>query len=42
LQKFQDHVLDAKLSKGKFWIKQVSFLSHVISEEGMSRYSSKI
>jgi hypothetical protein len=42
LQKLQDHVWYAKLSKGNFWIKQVSFLSHVISEEGMSVDSSKI
>jgi uncharacterized membrane protein YcgQ (UPF0703/DUF1980 family) len=34
LQKLQDHVLFAKPAKGKFWIKQVSFLSHIISEAG--------
>jgi hypothetical protein len=42
LQELQDHVLYAKLNKGKFWIKQVSFLNHIILEEGMFVYSSKI
>jgi hypothetical protein len=32
----------AKLSECKFWIKQVSFLCHIILEEGMSVDSSKI
>jgi hypothetical protein len=34
--------LYAKLSKCKFWMKQVTFLSHVISEDGMSLDSSNI
>jgi hypothetical protein len=34
--------LYAKLSKCEFWMKQVPFLSHVISEEGISVDSSKI
>jgi hypothetical protein len=42
LQKLQDHRLYAKLSKCEFWMKQVSFLSHVISEEGISVDSSMI
>jgi hypothetical protein len=42
LQKLQDHRLYAKLSKCKFWMKQVSFLSHVILVEGMSMESIKI
>jgi hypothetical protein len=42
LQKLQDHRLYVKLSKCKFWMKQVSFLTHVISEEGMLVDSSKI
>jgi hypothetical protein len=42
LQKLQDHRLYAKLSQCEFWMKQVSFLSHVILEEGMPVDSSKI
>jgi hypothetical protein len=42
LQKLRDHRLYAKLSKCEFWMKQVTFLSHVISEEGISMDSSKI
>jgi hypothetical protein len=42
LQKLQDHRLYTKLSKCEFWMKQVSFLSHVISEEGISVDSSMI
>jgi hypothetical protein len=42
LQKLQDHRLYAKLRKWEFWIKQVFFLSHVISEEGILVDSRKI
>jgi hypothetical protein len=42
LQKLRDHRLYAKLSKCKFWIKRVSFLSHIISKEGISMDLSKI
>jgi hypothetical protein len=42
LQKLRDHKLYAKLSKCEFWMKQVSFLGHVISGEGLSVDSSKI
>jgi hypothetical protein len=42
LQKLRDHRLYAKLSRCEFWMKQVSFLSHVILEEGISVDSSKI
>jgi hypothetical protein len=42
LQKLQDHRLYVKLSKCEFWMKQVSFLSHVISEEGIFVDSGKI
>jgi hypothetical protein len=35
MQKFWDHRPYARLSKCKFWMKQESFLSHVISEEGI-------
>jgi hypothetical protein len=40
--KLRDHRLYAKVSRCKFWVKQVYFLSHVILEEGMSMDSSKI
>jgi hypothetical protein len=33
LQKLQDHRLYAKLSKCEFWMKQVSFLSHIIQKK---------
>jgi hypothetical protein len=42
LQKLKDHRLYAKLRKREFWMKQVTFLSHIILEEGMSVDSSKI
>jgi hypothetical protein len=42
LQKLRDHRLYAKLNKCEFWIKRVSFLSHVISEEGIYVDLSKI
>jgi hypothetical protein len=42
LQKLRDHRLYAKLSKCEFWMKQVSFLSHVILGEGICVDSSKI
>jgi hypothetical protein len=42
LPKLWDPRLHVKLSKCEFWMKQVSFLSHVISGEGISMDSSKI
>jgi hypothetical protein len=42
LQKLRGHRLYVKLSKCEFWMKQVSFLSHVISEEGIFMDSGKI
>jgi hypothetical protein len=41
LQKLREHRLYAKLSKCKFWIKQVSFLGHVILKGGISMDPSK-
>jgi hypothetical protein len=35
LQKFRENQLYAKLSKCKFWLKEVSFLGHMISEGGI-------
>jgi hypothetical protein len=42
LQKRRDNRLYAKLSKCEFWMKQVAFLGHVISEEGISMDPSKV
>jgi hypothetical protein len=36
LQKLRDHKLYAKLSKCEFWLKQVTFLGHVVSKGGIS------
>jgi hypothetical protein len=36
LHKLRDHKLYAKLRKCEFWLKQVAFLGHVISKEGIS------
>jgi hypothetical protein len=36
LQKLKENQLYAKLNKCKFWLKEVSFLGHVISEVGIS------
>jgi hypothetical protein len=42
LQKLRDHQLYAKQSKCEFWLKEVPFLGHVISERGISIDPSKI
>jgi hypothetical protein len=42
LQKIRDHKLYAKLSKCEFWLKQVTFLGHVISKRGISVDPSKV
>jgi hypothetical protein len=42
LQKLRDHRLYAKLSKCEFWLKQVSFLGHIISMGRISVDPSKI
>jgi hypothetical protein len=42
LQKLQDHKLYPKLSKREFWLKQVSFLSHIILKGGISMDPSRI
>jgi hypothetical protein len=42
LQKLQDNKLYAKLSKCEFWLKQVTFLGHVISKGGISIDPSKV
>jgi hypothetical protein len=42
LQKLQEYRLYAKLSKGEFWVKQVTFLGHIISKGGISVDTSKV
>jgi hypothetical protein len=42
LQKLCDHRLYAKFSKCEFWLKQVSFLGHVLSENGVAVDPSKV
>jgi hypothetical protein len=36
LQKLRNHQLYSKMSKCEFWLKEVTFLGHVISEGGIS------
>jgi hypothetical protein len=36
LHELRENQLDAKLSKCEFWLKEVSFLGHIISEGGIS------
>jgi hypothetical protein len=42
LQKLRENQLYAKLSKCKFWLTEISFLSHIISEGGISVDPSKV
>src|SRR6185503_16443664 len=42
LQHLRKHKLYAKFSKCEFWLKEVQFLGHVISEDGISVDPSKI
>ena len=42
LQRLRDHQLYAKFSKCKFWLKQVGFLGHVLSTEGIAVDPSKV
>jgi hypothetical protein len=42
LQNLRDHRLYTKSRKCEFWMKQVFFLSHIISDEGIFMDSSKI
>jgi hypothetical protein len=42
LQKLRENQLYAKLSKCKFWLKEVSFLGHIISKGGISLDPSKV
>ena len=42
LQRLREHKLYAKFSKCDFWLKDVQFLGHIISEAGISVDPSKI
>jgi len=42
LQRLRDHRLYAKFSKCEFWLKKVSFLGHVLSENGIEVDPSKV
>jgi hypothetical protein len=42
LQKLRDHKLYTKLSKCEFWLKQVAFSGHVVSNGGISVDPSKV
>jgi hypothetical protein len=42
LQRHQEHQLYAKFSKCAFWLKEVLFLGHVISAEGIAVDPSKV
>jgi hypothetical protein len=42
LQQLRDHQLYAKFSKCEFWIKEVPFLGHVVSPEGITVDPSKV
>jgi hypothetical protein len=42
LQKLREYKLYAKRSKCEFWLKEVSFLGHVVSNEGISVDPSKV
>src|SRR5437762_11182835 len=35
LDRLREHQLYAKLSKSQFWLKEVSFLWHILSEKGV-------
>jgi len=42
LQRLREHKLYAKFSKCDFWLKEIQFLGHIISEAGISVDPSKI
>ena len=42
LQRLRDHRLYAKFSKCEFWLKKVSFLGHVLFENGIEVDHSKV
>jgi hypothetical protein len=42
LQRLRDHQLCAKFSKCAFWLKEIPFLDHIISVEGIAVDPSKV
>ncbi|XP_071679994.1 uncharacterized protein [Lolium perenne] len=42
LEKLQEHQLYAKFSKCEFWLREVGFLGHIISKEGIAVDPSKV
>ena len=42
LEKLREHQLYAKFSKYEFWLKEVGFLGHVISGEGIAVDPTKV
>jgi hypothetical protein len=42
LQRLRDHRLYAKLSKCEFWLKEIKFLGHTISQDGISVDPEKV
>ena len=42
LEKLREHRLYAKFSKCEFWLNEVGFLGHVISEEGIAVDPTKV
>src|SRR5438132_10038700 len=42
LEQLQEHQLYAKLSKCQFWLKEVSFLGHILSAKGLAVDLSKV
>ena len=42
LEKLREHQLYAKFSKCEFWLKEVGFLGHVISGEGIAIDPTKV
>jgi hypothetical protein len=42
LQRLRDHQLYAKFSKCAFWLREVPFLRHIISSEGIAIDPSKV
>jgi hypothetical protein len=42
LQKLREHKLYAKRSKCEFWLKEISFLGHVVSNDGIAVDPSKV
>jgi hypothetical protein len=42
LQRLRDHHLYAKLSKCDFWLMEIKFLGHTVSQDGISVYPEKV